>query len=220
MSEQKRAGFGQIEFGQDQLSLMTFVAQQVMNGIATATLVKVMAVRDGVVDVKPMVSQIDGKGTGSDHGTIHSLPWFALRAGPCEVRIKPRVGDIGCAVFCHNDISSVKANRKPSLPSSRRRYDWSDGLYFGGFLPAGEASTFIEIDADDNVQITAPTVKITGNVEITGDVTLTGNFEQTGDLHSSGTIAADTDVTADGKSGKSHTHGGIQTGSGTSGPPT
>jgi len=214
MTQQPGAGFGEINFSQGDLSLITFVAKQVMNGMATATLVQVKAVRDGQVDVQPMVSQIDGKGTGSNHGTIHSLPWFSIRAGACEIRIAPRVGDIGLAVFCHNDISSVKANRKPSLPSSRRRFDWSDGIYFGGLLPAGPATSFIEIDADDNVQITAPTIKLNGAVEITGDIT------HTGDQTTSGTITGTTDVVGGGKSLKTHTHGGVQTGSGTSGPPS
>lgn len=166
-------GQGGISDGQTDEALMRFIARQEVNGLATTTLVEVVAIDGDTVDVKPLVKQVDGAGNGIDHGIIHGLPWFAMRAGPCVIRIAPRVGDIGAAVFCHSDISGVKANKKPSVPGSGRRYDWSDGLYFGGFLPKVAATTIIEIDADDNVSITAPAVKVsvTDKVEITGPVT-------------------------------------------------
>lgn len=166
-------GQGGIADGQTDEALMRFIARQEVNGLATTTPVEVVAVDGDTVDVKPLVKQVDGAGNGIDHGIIHGLPWFALRAGPCVIRITPRVGDIGAAVFCHSDISAVKANKAASVPGSGRRYDWSDGLYFGGFLPKTEPTTVIEIDADDNVSIAAPKVKVsvTDAFEITGPVT-------------------------------------------------
>jgi len=175
-------GFGGLSSSQDEASLAAFIARQIVNGIATTTLVKVVAVEAETVDVKPLVQQVDGAGTGIAHGTIHDLPYFTMRAGPCEIRVKPRVGDIGCAVFCHSDISAVKATKTEALPGSRRRYDWADGLYFGGFLPSGAATTLIEIDAGDNVVITAPTVRVnvTEAVEITGPVTTDSEYRVDG----------------------------------------
>lgn len=166
-------GFGSLSYAQDEMSLMRFIARQEMNGLATTTLVEVVAVEADTVDVKPLVKQVDGAGNGIDHGIIHGLPIHAIRAGACVIRIKPRVGDIGAALFCHSDISGVKANKAASVPGSGRRYDWSDGLYLGGFLPKTEATSIIEIDADDNVSISAPVVKVAVSdaVEITGPVT-------------------------------------------------
>lgn len=166
-------GFGSLTFAQDEMSLMRFIAQQEVNGLATTTLVEVVAVEGDTVDVKPLVKQVDGAGNGIDHGIIHGLPVHAIRAGAAVIRITPRVGDIGAAMFCHSDISGVKANKAASVPGSGRRYDWSDGLYIGGFLPKTAPTTIIEIDADDNVSIAAPTVKVavTVAVEITGPVT-------------------------------------------------
>ena len=166
-------GFGSLAFAQDDMSLMRFIARQEMNGLATTTLVEVVAVEGDTVDVKPLVKQMDGAGSRIDHGIIHGLPVHAIRAGAAVIRITPRVGDIGAALFCHSDISGVKANKAASVPGSGRRYDWSDGLYIGGFLPKTAPTTIIEIDADINVSITAPTVKVsvTDAVEITGPVT-------------------------------------------------
>jgi hypothetical protein len=166
-------GFGAAGFAQDEMSLMRFIAEQVVNGMATTTLVEVVAVGAETVDVRPLTKQVDGAGNGIDHGIIHGMPVHAMRAGPAVIRIKPRIGDIGAAMFCHSDISGVKANKKASVPGSRRRYDWSDGLYIGGFLPKTAPTTIIEIDAGNNVVITAPKVSIDVSdlVDIAGPVT-------------------------------------------------
>lgn len=163
-------GMGGVEYYQTDADLMRFIAEQEINGIATTTLVEVVAVNGDRVDVTPLVKQVDGAGNGIDHATIHDLPVHAMRAGPAVIRIVPRVGDIGAALFCHSDISSVKVTKQASVPGSNRRYDWSDGLYLGGFLPRTEATSIIEIDADDNVNIVAPAV----NVEVTDRVNISG----------------------------------------------
>ncbi|MGE4304737.1 MAG: Gp138 family membrane-puncturing spike protein [Novosphingobium sp.] len=165
-------GFASLDSRLDDYSLMRFMIQQELTGVATSTVVEVKAVHDGLVDVQPLVNQIDGAGTGIPHGIIHDLPVHAMRAGPCVIRINPRVGDIGHVVFCHNDISTVKKTGARANPSSRRRFDWSDGIYYGGILPQSDPTTVIEIDADDNVAITAPTmnVTVTDKVAVTGPV--------------------------------------------------
>lgn len=189
-------GFGTLPSSQNDANFTEFVTRQVVNGMATITLVQVMAVNDETVDVQPMVSQLDGAGNAIAHGIIHDLPFFTLRAGTAQVRVKPVVGDIGMAAFCHSDISSVKATKAQAAPPTRRRFDWADGLYFGGFLGVA-ATTFIDV-TPGQIEVKAATIKLTGNVEITG-----------------GTI------THDGKNiGKTHTHTGVTTGSGTSGAPT
>lgn len=149
-----------------------FVIRQVLNRIATATLVIVRAVGDGTVDVQPMVSQLDGAGNAVDHGTIHNVPFFMLHAGANAVILTPAVGDIGLALFCHNDVSSVKKTKAPAPPGSRRRFDWADALYLGGFL-GPVATQYVRID-DAGVAITAADgkpVAITANpLEVTGAV--------------------------------------------------
>lgn len=150
-----------------------FVVRQIMNRIATATLVRVEAVDTDTVDIRPMVAQIDGAGNAVDHGTIHNAPFFMPRAGASAVMIKPVVGDIGLAIFCHNDISAVKSTKAPANPGSRRRYDWSDALYLGGFL--GDTPTqYIRLD-ENGVAITATDGKpialtSTDKVDVAGPV--------------------------------------------------
>jgi hypothetical protein len=83
------------------------------------------------------------------------------------------VGDIGLAIFCHNDVSSAKKNKAPSNPGSRRRFDWADALYLGGFL--GPTPTqFIRMD-DSGITITAASGK---PIALTGTpVSATGAIE-------------------------------------------
>jgi phage baseplate assembly protein gpV len=180
---------------------------------ATATLVMVKAVHNagelapvGLIDVQPMVAQIDGAGKTTPHGIIHNIPYMRVQGGANAVIIDPVVGDIGLAVFASRDISSVKATKQPSGPGSRRRHSMADGLYIGGFLNA-VPTQFIRFSGD-GVEIKSTTVTITGDVHITGDVQVDK------------TLTATTNVIGGGKSLKTHTHGGVMAGGGVSGPPS
>lgn len=64
-----------------------------------------------------------------------------------------------------------------------------------------------DITVSGNVNLTAPETNIKGNVNVEGDVNVTG------------TVTADTDVVGGGISLKSHTHPGIEPGSGNTGAP-
>lgn len=175
-------GFGGIDHTQNDASQIAFIARQIINGMATSAPAKVKAVHDGpngwTVDVQIMVNQIDGKGEGIPHGTIHGLPVKTLRAGTSEIRIKPRVGDKGVVSFCHSDISVVKKTGDIANPGSRRKFDWSDGVYLGSFHADGEATSVIEIGDDDNVLIKSPTVALRASnlVDITGPVTTDSEY--------------------------------------------
>lgn len=199
-----RNGFAGVTSAVDDYTRLQFIIQQMMNGLATATLVQVKVIGENAVDVQPLVSQIDGKDTGVPHGVINGLPYFAVQGGPSCVLVEPAVGDIGLAVFCHNDISSVKASKAAALPASRRRYSWSDGVYMGALPMLNAAPTqFIRMDADGVMiqSLSGKPIKLVGDVELTGKLT------------------ASDDVIADGKSLKTHKHGGVQTGSGQTGAP-
>lgn len=211
MTSQTYTGFANAEDASDEVDSLRFMMRQMLNSMATATLVKVAAVdvAAGTVDVQPMVRQIDGAGNAINHGTIHDMPYFVQRAGTAAVVIKPLPGDIGVAVFCHSDISSVKETRMPANPSTWRRFDWGDGLYIGGFI-GDEPTTLIEVDDLNGVTITVPTDK---------HITLNGNVQVNGDMMATGTITGETDVVAAGISGKGHKHGGITRGTGTSDTP-
>lgn len=184
---------------------MDFAIRQVMAGMATTTLVQVKAVRpkDGgyEVDVQPMVAQVDGAGNAVEHGTIHGMPVWRVQGGMSAVIVEPAVGDIGVAVFCSSDVSGVKRTKAPTTPGSYRKFDWGDGIYLGGVLGAAPTQ-FVRMDAA-GVTISSP-VAVTIDAPV---ATFTGK------------IVTGAGSTFNGKSFDTHTHTGVQTGGGTSGPP-
>ncbi len=225
---QSRLGFEQP--GQrDGAGEIGYIVESIMSRLQTVTLVKVVAVKGGglapvgMVDVQPLVSQIDGSGGVIPHGTIFNIPYMRLQGGGNAVVIDPQVGDIGMCGFCSRDISSVKANKAASPPQSKRRFDYSDGLYFGGFLN-GTPSQYImfsgsgiKIYSPTGIELEAPKTMIKSpTVKIIGNTTQNGSFSQTGggaasfsgSLTTDGKIESKVDVVGGGKSLVNHTNGG------------
>jgi hypothetical protein len=193
---------------------LDYIIRSILDGIATATLVIVKSVTNdgevspvGTLDAQPMVAQLDGKGQATPHGTIHNIPYFRLQGGTNAIIIDPKVGDIGIALFASRDISSVKENKAPANPGSFRSFDMADALYIGGVLN-GTPEQYIRFTSEGDIELKPASM-----------VTVLGDLEVQGDVHSTGTITGDVDVIADDVSGKSHTHGGVDTGPGDTGPP-
>lgn len=211
-NEQAYTGFAGLGDVAGEWNRMDFMIRAVLNKIATTTLVLVKAVNetaDGfTVDVQPMVSQVDGGGNAVPHGVIHGMPVWRVQGGTSALIVAPAVGDIGVALFASTDISGVKRAKAPTTPGSARRFDWADGIYLGGVLNP-VPTQFIRMDGD-GVTITA-----VGPVTINAPDGATLN----GDLTVSGDITTGPGSTFNGKAFDTHTHSGVQTGGGNSGPP-
>lgn len=239
---EQRPGSSSSEF-----NAISFLIQALMSGMATATLVKVKGVtnngevaQSGFVDIQPMVNQVDGIGQAIPHGTIYKCPYMRLQGGANAIILDPQVGDIGVAVFADRDISSATANRAPSNPGSRRRFDMADGLYLGGFLN-GSPTQYVQfssagiklvspigISMDAPViDMTAPTINMNASTGVnmtTPTFTVNGNQVNNGNVTSTGTVLAPTlngttQVLAAGKDvGPNHQHDhGTMTASGHTG---
>lgn len=208
--------------GQGDFNAMSFVARQLLGKIGTICLLEVMAVTSAgevaecvFIDVKPMQDQQDGAGNATPHGIIHDVPYFRMQGGSNAVIMDPQVGDIGLGVVCSRDISSTKATKKSGTPGSRRMFDLADAVYFGGILN-GVPTQYIRFSANGIVLKPAAGKKVTvdGPLEVTGAAHVAGAV--TGD----GTAVFQGNVTGAGKSLNSHTHSGVTTGGGNTGPPT
>ncbi|MBN3093474.1 translation initiation factor IF-2 [Pectobacterium brasiliense] len=101
-------------------------------------------------------------------------------------------------------------------------------------LRTDDGATFVEVATGHNITITTPgklTASAQGGTEITspsivlnGNVTINGNLSQGmgasgGTATMNGPVNVTGDVTAGGKSLMTHTHGGVQSGSGNTGAP-
>lgn len=183
---------------------LDFLTRQVVSEKAFAGLVRVLAVQGGGVGaparvmVQPMVSQADGLGNQTPHGEISNIPCFRLQGGAGAVVLDPLVGDIGIAVVCHRDHSTVKATGKIGGPGSHRENDWADGCYFGGFL--GKTPTCYAWITETSIQLVEP-----GGAAI---IMQEGTINTTGVLYNNGKLVGDT-----------HEHSGVISGGDDTGPP-
>lgn len=220
-NEQAYTGFAGLQDVNGEWNRLQFAIRSVMAGMATTTIVLVKAVTataDGfTVDVQPMVAQVDGAGNAVPHGTIHALPVWRVQGGNSAVVVEPAVGDIGIAVFASTDISGVKRAGKPTTPGSARRFDWADGIYFGGVLNAAPTQ-FIRLDGDGVTITAAEGLPVTVNAP-GGLVVNAPTAEFSGDVAVTGSVTTGAGSTFDGIAFDSHTHSGVTTGGGNSGPP-
>jgi hypothetical protein len=198
----------------DQYNTLAFVVGQLLQKMQTVTLVRVMAVSNdggvspvGTVDVQPLVNQMSGDRIPTEHGTISGIPYFRLQGGADAVILDPKVGDIDMCAFASRDISAVKIAKTPANPGSFRKYDWADGLYFGGLLN-GTPTQYVRFAAGGITVVSPGTITLQApTVAVEGDLTV------------SGTVVADGDVEGAGVSLQTHVHSGVTTGGGNSGPP-
>lgn len=213
-----------------QAALLKFVVERMLVEVCTVTLVQVKAVSNagavaavGTVNIQPMIHMIDASSEKLEHGVLKDVPYFRVQGGSDAIILDPKVGDIGLAAFCMRDISTVRKTKAPALPASLRMFDWTDGLYFGGFLNGvpsqyiAFASGGITMVSPTKVTIQAPNVQIDAS---TGVSINTPNVAMSQDSSVGGTLTATTDVVGGGKHLKTHTHPGVATGDGTSGQPT
>lgn len=203
---------------------MNYIIRSALSGIRTAMPVQVIKVSNngglspiGTVDIQPLVNAVDGAGNSWPHGVIHNVPYMRLQGGANGIIIDPVVNDIGIAVVCDRDISTVQnvgvkidsktGNNFTSAPGSNRKNDMSDLVYLMTMI--GLAPTqYIQFNAD-GITIHSPT-----------KVTITApNIASVGTWNHDGTFTATGDVKGDGTSLHTHKHGGVTVGTAQTGAP-
>jgi len=149
----------------------------------------------------------------ADELTTGDLPWLASRAGSTRTWSPPAIGEQVVVIAPEADtargiiIGSLSSDAHPHPANDGSTLtEYEDGARIG-YDPEAHALTAI-LPGGATVHIDA-----SGGLSIKGPVTVDG------DIRSTGTITADTDVIGGGKSLKSHTHGGVQSGGAFSGPP-
>lgn len=172
------------------------LVKSLTQSMATCTLVTVQSVdtTNKVISALPMVTQIDGSGKPVSQGIIYNVPYLPMQYGNSAIVMTPAIGDIGLCVFCHSDISTVKKTKKEALPASYRKHNVSDGIYIGGILNSSPIN-YIEFLGND-INIKSTNLTINANIQTTGTIINNGK-----------------------NIGSTHTHSGVQSGSGNTGTP-
>jgi hypothetical protein len=160
---------------------LSYVFKKLLSGAFFIELVQVTAIRGSapnlVVDVIPLVTRTDPSGATIQNSEIFNVPVFRLQRGMSAVIMNPVAGDIGMIAICDRDNSIARANRKQSVPGSKRMHSKSDALYLGGFLNQAPtqyvefADDKINIVAPNGVNITTPDMYVSGNIRAGGDIT-------------------------------------------------
>lgn len=144
---------------------LSYVFKKLLSGAFFIELVEVTAIRGTapnlVVDVMPLVTRTDPSGATIQNSEIFNVPVFRLQRGMSAVIMNPVPGDIGMIAICDRDNSIARANRKQSVPGSKRMHSKSDALYLGGFLNSQPAE-YVEFTSS-GINIKSPgTVNING----------------------------------------------------------
>lgn len=160
---------------------LSYVFKKLLSGVFFIELVEVTAIRGAapnlVVDVMPLVTRTDPSGATIQNSEIFNVPVFRLQRGASAIIMNPVPGDIGMIAICDRDNSIARANRKQSVPGSKRMHSKSDALYLGGFLNQAPtqyvefADNKINIVAPNGVNITTPDMYVSGNIRAGGDIT-------------------------------------------------
>lgn len=182
----------------------------------------------------------DGNQQLGDYPVLINVPCFVY-TGNTESYISMPInkGDTCLVLFNDRDIDNWFFNGDDLPPNAERYHDIADGLCIVGwrnmnnkiedYLADGirikfNTNTDIKIK-DQLINILSGLIKIksdieiTGNISILGNMVINGNLTVQGNITVSGSVIASGDVFAGGISLKSHVHGGVQPGSGTTGGP-
>ena len=204
MSDQGGTPFQNPRSATTDYAKLVFVFQQLLRGIATATIVKVVACTNdggvaavGTVDVLPLVNQVDGAGNPVPHTTIYGLPYTRIQGGHNAVIIDPQPDDLGIAVFASRDTSNVVATKAQANPGSARVCNYADGMYIGGLLngvPVNYAAitdALLTVHHETKIVISAPTVEIDASTKFN---VVSPDSEFSGNITAQGTITGVTQV--------------------------
>lgn len=153
---------------------------------------------------------------------IPNVPVLMLSGGGFTMSFPMKKGDIGWLVAADRDISIFKQLLDMFTPNTYQKHRYKDSF----FIPDKVNGFEISEDEQDAVLITSldGTTKISlrdGQARITAPKTIINSADTAvnGNLSVSGTVTAGGDVTGANISLSTHIHGGVQTGSGTTGDP-
>lgn len=166
--------------------------RSLINDVRTAIPVKVVAVHPGTgippaigtVDVQPLVQTVDGSGKLWLLGVTYGAAFCRIQAGNTAIVVDPAVNDIGLAVVCDRDISSVLAlgaalatpsNAQIPGPASMRTHDISDLVYLFSVVSAAAITQYILANSSGITLLSPHTVTIQGNqINLVGPVNANG----------------------------------------------
>ena len=118
-------------------------------------------------------------------------------------------------------LYTVNTNLKPNTRDVELKFSGNSVRLTPEGSIFADAPNNITATAGATITATAPEITLNGNLTVNGDIQLNGNTTTTGDVGVGGNLSVTgTSTNAGVNVGSNHTHSGVDSGSGTSGPPT
>jgi phage baseplate assembly protein V len=158
-------------------------------------------------------------------------PFFTRRAGSAKTSWRPTVGEQVMLLSLSGDLNNAyilpalysDENPEPDDNNQRDRTTYPDGAVIE-YDP--ESSTLnvngiktATVQASELVTIDCPSAVFTGNLQVQKKLTVDAGVQITGAISHNGQMTNNGGITIDSISFGTHKHGGVDTGSGTSGGP-
>jgi hypothetical protein len=197
--------------------------------------------------IQALVRSADGSSAWVTIPVLVDCPVVFPSGGGFTLTFPVKPGDEALVIFASRCIDAWWQSGGVQPQADLRLHDLSDGFALIGprsqprvLSPAGSTggvelrndarTAYVRIDDSANVvvhtsanatvtaagevDVTAPAINLTGAVKVTGTLEVTG-LSTLANVAQVGTLTSNTKVI-----GSTHTHGGVQTGSGTTGAPT
>jgi hypothetical protein len=178
---------------------LEFFVNAILSHVRTAHPVQVIALTGGglgpigTVNVKPLVSQINGIGQGQPHGIVYGRPYIRWQGGSSAVIMDPSINDVGLLVCCDRDISNVVATLTAALPASLRRFNFADGIYIGCGVSNTTPTQYVQfLPENGGINVKSPgTINLNGaQVSPSGEITNGAGIVLGTHAHLPGTLTA------------------------------
>jgi hypothetical protein len=206
----------------EQLVWMRSLLDRTLNDIHTCTpgIIDSFDAATQTVQVKPALQKLlfpDGEDARwVDLPPLVDVPVVSLSGGGFAFTFPIQSGDYCLLLFAERAIDNWFEQGSSAEPAHARRHSLSDAFAVVGIRPRGQAlgsynTSEVELRSTDGqikirlgqseIMLTAPTVRIEGQLQVSQTITAQGN------------------VVGGGISLQSHFHGGVQSGGSTTGPP-
>ena len=159
------------------------------------------------VSIELMIEQINHNGEQLSLPPLVDVPVKMFAYGAFMITAEPQAGDEGLATFSERCIDGWWESSRKSVPMDIRFHDLSDAFFDGGYRSKPNALTIVPNCLNIAGESNYVRLNSDGTIEIKGDTNIIGSLMVTGDIVGAGISLSE------------HTHGGVQTGSSSTGTP-
>ncbi len=226
--------------------MIEFSNTKLLHDINTIILAKIIDVEIPTkrLVVKSLINGVDTHDQPIDPPQIYDVPYCAQRGGNAGIITNYKIGDTVVVGFCQRQIDITKSTMSQSTPNLTRFHALNDAVVLSHWSN-NEPAVYIKI-TDDGIEIETLNkplnISTTGNINMMAnnitmnattkftvnspDIELNGNTKIDGNLSIGNTTINSTGISntggtlIDNVQFLLHTHSGVTTGGGTSGPVT